>query len=158
MAPSSRHDLPSGLVTELDFLRLRACSTISASFCCVEQALSHCFDRQLWRRADALIRRRCLRQRCTAGRLQATHPTGRYRTNRRTAPFYAAGYSPTLPAPTVARSRSARFAKLRVIFLPYCNVGTVTLRVIPNGQCHAARHATNPFCPRTEPIRRQRLI
>jgi ribosomal protein L40E len=41
-------------------LPLWACSTISASFCCVEQALSLCFGRQLWRRADALICRRCL--------------------------------------------------------------------------------------------------
>src|SRR5246127_3037177 len=40
---------------------LRACSKINESECTVEQALSFCFERQLCRRADALICRRCLR-------------------------------------------------------------------------------------------------
>jgi Uma2 family endonuclease len=39
---------------------LRAWPTITASFCGVDQALSLCFERQLRRRADALICRRCL--------------------------------------------------------------------------------------------------
>ncbi|HUB47713.1 MAG TPA: ABC transporter substrate-binding protein, partial [Acetobacteraceae bacterium] len=39
---------------------LRACSKINESECTVEQALSFCFERQLCRRADALIGRRCL--------------------------------------------------------------------------------------------------
>src|ERR1700752_2511559 len=42
---------------------LRACSKINESECTVEQALSFCFERQLCRRADALICRRCLRAR-----------------------------------------------------------------------------------------------
>jgi hypothetical protein len=46
---------------------LRACSTISASISRVEQALSLCFERQLWRRADALICRRCLSHAVFAG-------------------------------------------------------------------------------------------
>src|SRR6201988_2300833 len=40
---------------------LRACSKVNESECTVEQALSFCFERQLCRRADALICRRCLR-------------------------------------------------------------------------------------------------
>jgi hypothetical protein len=39
---------------------LRARSTISASSCWVERALSLCLKRHLCRRADALICRRCL--------------------------------------------------------------------------------------------------
>jgi hypothetical protein len=39
---------------------LWACSKINESECTVEQALSFCFERQLCRRADALICRRCL--------------------------------------------------------------------------------------------------
>src|ERR1700744_4044349 len=58
-----------------DTKALRACSKINESECTVEQALSFCFERQLCRRADALICRRCLssgripggaRQRATA--------------------------------------------------------------------------------------------
>jgi len=41
-------------------LPLRACSKINESGFTVEQALSFCFERQLCRRADALICRRCL--------------------------------------------------------------------------------------------------
>ena len=42
--------------------RLEACSTLIAMNRRVEQALSLCFKRQLCRRADALICRRCLRE------------------------------------------------------------------------------------------------
>ncbi len=44
-------------------VELRACPISSASICRVEQALIFCFGRQLWRRADALICRRCRTER-----------------------------------------------------------------------------------------------
>ena len=50
--------------------RLRACSTFVESICPVEQALSPWFDRQLCRRAGALICRRCL----TASAIVTTAP------------------------------------------------------------------------------------
>ncbi len=40
---------------------VRACSTLSAPSCCVEQALSLCFNGQLYRRADALTADAALR-------------------------------------------------------------------------------------------------
>src|ERR1700752_4909495 len=46
---------------------LRACSKVNESECTVGQALSFCFDRQLCRRADALICRRCLRGKWVRG-------------------------------------------------------------------------------------------
>lgn len=42
---------------------LRACSTLTAAGCGAKQALRLCFDRQLSRRADALVGRRCLSRR-----------------------------------------------------------------------------------------------
>ena len=55
-----KHDRANAVATQAVGGWLRACSKINESECTVEQALSFCFERQLCRRADALICRRCL--------------------------------------------------------------------------------------------------